>query len=62
MFSVNIWFSFPRARMIIKVSLVLIFWQIAREMQQTMDDMGQSAFPVRPGETFHMTVSYSGYY
>jgi len=44
-----------------KPSLVSIFWQIAREMQQTMDEMGRSAFPVRPGETFHMTVSYSAY-
>ena len=31
-------------------------------MQQTMDEMGRSAFPVRPGETFHMKVSYSAYY
>ena len=45
-----------------KLSLVLIFWQIAREMQQTMDEMGRSAFPVRPGETFHMAVSYSAYW
>lgn len=34
--------------------------KIAREMQQTMDDMGQSAFPVRPGETFHMTLPAKG--
>ena len=30
-------------------------------MQQTLDEMGRVAFPVRPGETFHMTVSYSDF-
>ncbi|XP_020612836.1 sphingosine-1-phosphate lyase 1-like [Orbicella faveolata] len=34
--------------------------KIAREMQQTMDEMGRSAFPVRPGETFHMTLPAKG--
>ncbi|KAJ7381030.1 Sphingosine-1-phosphate lyase 1 [Desmophyllum pertusum] len=34
--------------------------KIANEMQQTLDKMGREAFPVRPGETFHMTLPAKG--
>ena len=31
-------------------------------MQQSLDEMERTAFPVREGETFHMTVCYLAYY
>jgi len=58
MFSINIFFVQYLQIQNYKLSF-FNFWQIAREIKKTMDDMGRSAFPVRPGETFHMTVSYS---